>query len=192
MIEFFLEYSKEYNCYDKSYDFFNSLARYEYLAKGKSIYYEPYMKDKFVVHMVCGIAGAGKDTYIKNNLSDYPMVSIDNIRREHKIKATDKKGNGRAIQMAKEACKVHLRIDETFVFNATNITKDMREKWCSLFEDYGAMVTIHYVESSYKDVMKQNNDREHKVPEKIIDKMISKMELPSYDEATQLVFCIYD
>lgn len=191
-LEFFVEFSKEYNCYDKPYDFTTNLRRHQFLGKKKSLHYIPYEEDKFEVHMICGIAGAGKDTFIKNNLSNLPMVSLDNIRRENKIKPTDKKGNGRVIQMGKEACKVNLRKKQPFVFNATNITKDMRQKWCLMFEDYGANVIIYYVESDYKKVLKQNSNREYKVPDKVIEKMINKLELPSYDEACNIINCIYD
>ena len=138
--------------------------------------------------MVSGISGSGKDTYIANNLPELDVVSLDNIRREHKIKPTDKKGNGQVIQMGKEKCKTYLRTNIPFVFNATNITKDMRQKWIALFEEYGANVVIHYIDTPYKQLLEQNRNREHVVPEYVVEKMINKLEMPYYDEAYDVIF----
>jgi len=138
--------------------------------------------------MLSGIAGSGKDTYIKNNLPDLEIISLDNIRRELKIKPTDKKGNGRVIQLGKERCKELMRKRQSFIFNATNITTDLRGKWLNLFSEYGGKTTIHYIEVPYDTLLKQNDEREHKVPEKIIEKMINKLEIPKYRESFDIIY----
>ena len=61
------------------------------------------------------VPGSGKDTYIKKQLKDLPMISLDDFRRKWKIKPTDKSGTGKVVQAAKEAAKVHMRKQESFV-----------------------------------------------------------------------------
>jgi predicted kinase len=181
-IELFKELCLEYECFGKARKFSSDYARFLYLNREDIMLgYEPYDDLKFTVYIMSAIPASGKDTYIAKHL-DIPVLSLDNIRREHKIKPTDKKGTGRVVQMAKEEAKVYMRKKESFVFNATNITKDMRSRWISLFLEYRARVEIIYLEVPYKQLKKQNSNREHVVPLEVIDKLFDKLEMPCYDE----------
>jgi len=182
-----------YKCWGKPKKFENDLARYTYL-NGQIDYDEfvPYDNSKFEVHMLSGIAGSGKDYFIKENLPKLPVVSLDGIRRELGIKPEAKKANGKVFQIAKERCKVQMRLRTDFIFNATNITKNMRGKWVSLFETYGGKVIIHYIEAPYSKLINQNKNRDYTVPEKIIEKMINKLEIPTYGEACDIRFAIQE
>ena len=113
------------------------------------------------------------------------------IRREHKIEPTDKKKNGLVVQLAKEQAKKYLRSKISFVFNATNVTRDMRSKWISIFTTYGARVRIIYLEVPYQQLLSQNRNREYKVPEKIIDRLINKLEIPTFREAHEIEYLTY-
>jgi len=42
----------------------------------------------------------------------------------------------------------------------------------------------------YKTLKKQNSNREHKVPEKVIDKLIWNLEIPTVREAHDLEFVV--
>lgn len=193
-VDYFELGCQTHNCYGKPKEFISKLARYTYLSDvGFPNYsYEPYDETKFEVHMLSGIAGSGKDTFIKDELSKLPVISLDNIRREFKIGPTSKKGNGKVFQAAKERCKVLMRDHKHFIFNATNITKNMRGNWISLFESYGGKVIIHYIEASYSTLLNQNKGREYKVPEDVIDNMISKLEIPTLDEAYDVKYNIQE
>lgn len=81
-----------------------------------------------------------------------------------------------------------MRAKTSFVFNATNITGDMRGKWISLFTEYGAWVKIVYLEVPYNVLLSQNHNREHKVPEKTLTNMIGKLEIPVPKEAHEVVY----
>ena len=180
----------EMKCLIDVIKFKSDLGRYYYLNKGGYIDYEPFDESKFTVYMMSGIAGSGKDTYIKETYPDLPMVSLDEIRRELNIKPTDKKGNGRVIQEGKERCKILMREHKDFVYNGTNITRDNRGKWISLFEEYGGKVVIDYIEVPYKTLISQNHNRDYKVPEDVINKMIDKLEIPFHEEAVSVNYNI--
>ncbi len=189
-IELFKELCKENICYTKPREFKSNYGRFLYFNNEDGyIDYNPFDDLTCTVTVMCALPGSGKDTYIKENL-DQPILSLDDIRREHKISPKDKKGNGQIIQLAKEKAKQHLRAKESFVFNATNITKDMRSRWISLFTDYKAKVKIVYIEVPYKILLKQNSNREHKVPENIINKLIGKLEIPDLREAHEVEYII--
>lgn len=187
-VELFKELCQEHECWGEARAFPSDYARYWYLNKAESSPdYEPFDDLKCEVIMMCALPGSGKDTYIQRNL-DVPILSLDEIRRTHKIDPKDKKKNGQVIQMGKEQAKVFLRKQTSFVFNATNITREMRSKWISLFTDYGARVRIVYLEVPFSQLIAQNHNRAHKVPENVLDKMIQKWEMPGYSEAHEVVF----
>lgn len=185
-VEYFNLLADELGILDKPFEFESNEHRYKYLSSDSDIIYVPFDDSKFEVHILCGVAGSGKDTFYMNNLSDLPMVSLDDIRREFNIKPTDKKGNGRVYQEAKERCKIQMREKNSFVFNATNLTVETRDKWISLIESYGGKSVIYYIEVPYKDLLKQNANREHKVPEKVVEKMISRLEIPLFEETNDI------
>lgn len=189
-IELFKELCKENDCFGQAKVFQSNYGRFLYFNKDKiSPDYDPFDDLICTVIVMCALPGSGKDTYIQQHLN-LPILSLDKIRRAHKISPTDKRKNGQVIQLAKEEAKVYLRAKTSFVFNATNITSDMRSKWIRLFTDYKARVKIIYIEVPFKTLKKQNANRVHKVPEKILEKMISKLEIPSPKEAHELELVI--
>ncbi|MFK7808003.1 MAG: AAA family ATPase [Saprospiraceae bacterium] len=189
-IELFKELCKENLCFGEPKEFKSKHGRFLYFNKENSFpAYDPFDDLICTVTMMCALPGSGKDTYIKNNF-DQPILSLDHIRRAHKISPTDKKGNGQVIQFAKEKTKEYLRSKTSFIFNATNITRDMRSRWVGLFTDYNARVKIIYIEVPYKKLLKQNANREYKVPEKVIQKLIGKLEIPDVKEAHEIEYVI--
>ncbi|MFT6936049.1 MAG: putative kinase [Saprospiraceae bacterium] len=189
-IELFKELCKEHNCFNKPKAFQSNYGRFLYLNKPEiSPDYLPFEDLKMNVYVLSGLPGSGKDTYIRKHF-DLPILSLDDIRRAHKISATDKNKNGTVIQLAKEKAKTYLRKQTDFVFNATNITKEMRQKWIGLFTDYKAKVHLIYIEVPYSTLMKQNHNRDYKVPNNVIDKMIGKLEIPTFEEAHEIQFKI--
>jgi predicted kinase len=186
-IEMFKMYCEDLKCLYFPREFKNDLARYTYLSKGGYLEYEPFDETKFEVIIMSALPGSGKDTYVNKNLSGYGVVSLDAIRTELKVKPTDKSGNGRVIQLGKERAKEFMRKKQNFVWNATNITAQLRGQLIDLFTSYGGKVTIIYIEVPYKTLVKQNHDREAAVPNNVIDKMIAKLEPPLTEEAHRIL-----
>lgn len=187
-VELFEELCKENKCFGKPRRFKSNLGqRFYFQKRGESfVEYEPFDEDKFTAYIMCALPGSGKDTYIKKFMPDVPVVSLDDIRRKNKVKRGDSKGEGHAIQEAKESAKVNMRAKKDFVWNATNITKEMRSKLVSDFEAYGGKVEIIYIEVPYKELLAQNHNREHKVPEKALERLIKGLEVPDVTECYAL------
>jgi len=138
--------------------------------------------------MLSGLPGMGKDTYIKKMHPDLPVVSLDNIRRKFKLKPHDASATGWAVQQAKEEAKVFLRKGVPFIWNATNITKQMRSQWIDLFTSYKAKVKLVYIETSYNEWLRQNANRENQVPHTVIMRLLEKLEVPSISEAHEVIY----
>jgi predicted kinase len=186
-IELFKMYCEDLNCLYGPREFTSKLAKFTYLSKGGYLDYEPFDETKFEVVMMSAIPGSGKDTYIAKHFGNWPVVSLDAIRTELKVKPTDKSGNGRVVQLGTERAKEFMRKKENFVWNATNITAQLRRKLIDLFMSYGGKVKIVYVEVPYKTLIKQNHNREAKVPLDVVDRMIAKLEPPLAEEAHEIL-----
>jgi len=178
-IEYFKEQAEKFVCYGTKKEFSSTLEREFFFKKG--YIYKPFEKLVSHVILLSGLPGVGKDHYIKE--IDLPVISLDQIRKEMKVKHGDKKGTGHVLQKAKEEIKKLLAKKEDFVFNATNLNKNNREKWISLFKEYEAIVTIVYIEKPLKTILKQNKEREDSIPEGNILKYLKNLEVPTPDEA---------
>ena len=187
-VDLFEELCREHNCYGRPRAFASDQARYHYLTREDAyLDYVPYEQPTCTVHMLAGLPGSGKDTYIKQHLSHLPVVSLDDLRRAHGVAPTDKKGNGRMVQLAKEAARVHLRAGRDFVFNATNLTVMMRRRWVGLFTEYGAEVRVVYLEVPYRELLRRNSSRTHPVPVGVLGRMVGGLEVPGVGEGLGVV-----
>lgn len=188
-ISLFEELSRDNNCWEETYPFASDYGRFLYLNKPNiAPFYDPYEDLNFEVTIFSGLPGVGKDTFIKKNMEEVPMLSLDDIRRKHKLDPTNSKHNGQVIQLAKEEAKTYLRKKSSFIFNATNLTQDLRQKWIRLFLDYKARVKIVYIEKPLAQILSQNNQREWVVPNHVIQKLTRKIDIPQYHEAHEIEF----
>lgn len=174
--------AQEAQCLNGPYSFKDAYTKHAYLsgrnvASDQSLYRASWGE----VILLSGLPGTGKDTWIREHLPEYPMISLDEIRSEMKIKPTDHQGV--IIQEAQEQAKVYLRKHQPFVWNATNITRDTRQKQISLFERYGASVRIIYLETDWNTQIERNRGREAEVPVEAIEKMLGKTVPPMPEEA---------
>lgn len=190
------ELAKEEGCYDGCYPFKSDVVRRAYLS-GQDVWKEQELYDEAwgEVVLMSGLPGTGKDTWIafdrlsnRSNSSaavpDIPMISLDNIRREQKI--SPKADQGFVANLAREQAKEYLRRHQPFVWNATNITTQMRESLINLFETYHASVRIVYLETDWKTQQERNHSREAIVPQEAIEGMLGKMTLPEAFEARKV------
>jgi len=190
-IELFKAFCQEQAVWGKAKFFSSNLARFNYFQKvDESPDYVPFEENSFEVIMMAGVPGSGKDTYLKKYHKDLVIVSLDSIRRKHGISATDKSGNGRVVQMAKELARESLRKKQSFAWNATNTSRQMREQLIDLFTTYGAKVKIIYLEVPYKKLMSQNRNREYAVPESVITKLIERLEIPTDSEGHEVMLIV--
>lgn len=132
-------------------------------------------------HALSGLPGSGKDTWLARHRPELPVVSLDDIRGDLNVDATDDQGE--VIQAAREGCRVYLRGGRDFAFNATNTMRQTRKRWIDLFADYQARIEVVYVEPSLHLIFQQNQRRPKPVPAQAIQRLVSKLEPPTLAEA---------
>ena len=130
-----------------------------------------------------GLPGSGKDRWLALHRPDLPVVSLDDLRPVHDVAATDDQGE--IIQRAaKVAASTSARRD--FAFNATNTMRPTRKRWIDLFAEYGARVELVYLEPPLAILFQQNERRSKPVPRQAIQRLVEKLEPPTWAEAHSL------
>lgn len=133
------------------------------------------------VVLMSGLPGTGKDTWLEKHLPNCPVVSLDQLRKQMRVSPTGKQGA--VIQAAKEQAKEYLRKQQPFVWNATNLTPDIRGQLIEMFVNYHASVRIVYLETDWETQFQRNANRKDEVPENVIEKMLSNLVPPESYEA---------
>ena len=181
-IELSAELAREAGVYGQPYPYPSAYTEYAHLS-GRNVApdYALYDDTWGQVILMAGLPGTGKDTWIREHCKDLPMISLDAIRKEFRIKPTDPQT--KVVQIAKERAKEYLRKKQPFVWNATNITETIRQQQIDLFVAYGASVRIVYLETEWMEELRRNEERKERVPEGAIANMMKKMSLPERAEA---------
>ena len=188
-MQLFGEYARDNQCWDQPRPFASGLSRFEYFNKtDRSPDYDAFDETVCEVVMLAGLPGTGKDTYLARHMPDWPVISLDNFRRKLRIDPTDRQGTGYVVQLAKEEAKAKLRSRTPFVWNATNLTRQLRQQLIDLFASYRARIKLIYLEVPYPQLVQQNRNREYAVPDDALHRLINRVEIPARWEAHEVVY----
>lgn len=179
--------AEENGCYETPFRFANDQARFLFYRQSEpNLHYVPHEDHVCTVTLMSGLPGSGKDTWLKRNRPELPVVSLDDIRGELDIDPTENQGE--VAQVARERCRELLRSGTSFAFNATNLLAQTRSRWTQLFTDYNARIHSVHVEPPFSVTMDQNRRRTRPVPEAVMHDLIRKMEPPTWMECHHLSF----
>ncbi|MCE6957721.1 AAA family ATPase [Cereibacter sphaeroides] len=136
------------------------------------------------VIILSGLPGSGKDFLARTAFPDLPVVSLDVIREEMKVKPTDDQGRVRQAGLAQ--ARVHLRQKRDFVWNATCLSRSVRQKISGLALDYDARVEYHALDVPLAVAQERNARRSEPLPAHVIEGLALKREPIGADEAHEV------
>jgi predicted kinase len=178
--------AEEHDCFETPFRFGNDQARFQFFRqKEPNLHYVPHEAYRCTVTMTSGLPASGKDTWLAKFRSDLPVVSLDDVREELGVEATE--DQGRVAQRARERCRELLRARTSFAFNATNLLRQTRRRWVDLFAGYDARIEMVYVEPHLSVILDRNRRRIRPVPEDVIVGLSKKLEPPTWVETHGLV-----
>ena len=76
------------------------------------------------------------------------------------------------------------------MWNATNLSRDLRAQLIDLLTAYRAQVRIVYVETLPEALFRQNRERSNPVPAAAIERMLDRWQVPSPIEAQEVEYWI--
>lgn len=188
-VALFREYCRELGCLERPYPFpsDHSRARYFRAAAGDPTYLA-HDATRCEVTLLSGLPGAGKDTWLREHAPALPVVSLDALRVALGVLPTD--NQGAVIARARELAREHLRAGRDFAWNATNLSRALREQSLGLFADYGARVRIVYLEVPEARLRRQNRERAAVVPEAALERLLDRWEVPDLTEAERVEWVV--
>jgi predicted kinase len=190
-IELFRELAREEGCYGTPRAFADAHTRVSYLRGAQvhpdfALFQEPGSK----VTVMCGLPASGKNTWVEQHRKGWAVVSFDDAREELGLRHGQ--NEGQVAHAAIDKAKALLRRHEPFVFNATHLSRQMRDKTLDLLFAYGAEVELVYLERPRAELLRRNHRRDTSLSNKALEAMLHKWELPLPTEAHGVHYLVDD
>ncbi len=184
-IDLFREECEALGCLDQAYTFPSDLSRVQYFATpGRDRTYPAYDDTVCEVILISGLPASGKDTWIAQNVPDLPVVSLDALREE--LGVSPKGDQAKVVAEARTRAKQLLRVGRSFVWNATNVTLQIRRPLIEALMAQKARVRIIYLEAPWDVIVERNAGRDRPVPLSVLENMRWRLEVPDLMEAQQV------
>jgi predicted kinase len=161
-------------------------SRVTYFLRGgdpeRVVFHQPRCR----VTLMTGLPAAGKDHWVAQHGKGRPVISLDALREEMDVRPSE--DQGAVIQRAREQAREWLRQGCDFIWNATNLSQQLRQRILNLCFDYNADVTIVYLEAPLGEIERRNQLRDRPVPGAVIEKMLRRWEVPDLQEAHEVKY----
>lgn len=140
--------------------------------------------------MLVGIPASGKSSYAKENYKDYKIYSSDKLREKLFNNVNDQTHNDELFRYIHKNIIKDLQNGINVVYDATNIYSRNRKSFLNKLFNINCNKICIVFNVDIDKCKLRNSTRERKVPEKVIDKMYNKMELPSIEEGFDEIYYI--
>lgn len=176
-VALFRELAAEEGCYGQPRAFADAHTRVSYF-RGANVHpdYVLHQTPGSKVIVMSGLPASGKNTWVAKHHPTLPVVSFDDAREELGLRHG--KNEGKVGHFAVDRAKELLRAGAPFVWNATHIQSQLRQKTLDLLYRYNAEVELVYLERPRAELLSRNTRRDTSLTNKSIEAMLVKWELP--------------
>jgi predicted kinase len=177
----------KYQCFGRPMQFMNDDEKFNYFngaTTGGCM-----CKGRIEVHIMCGVAGAGKSKYIIDNLQHLPVISRDRVREELGYVAAGGKflGTNEQEQNVTDIIVEQIRKfgenKTSFVYDGMNIKKKYIDSIKQLVLPYNPVIKVYYIETTKANILERRKDQ---IDEGIILDMLQRVEIPQLTDVHQL------
>lgn len=184
-VALFREVAAEHRCPDAPRTFASDHTRFLYF-QGRSVPpdFPAFDDTRGEVLLLSGLPGSGKDTWAREHAGGLPVIALDALRTEMDVDPAD--AQGAVVAAARERAKLLLREGAPFAWNATNVTRAVRDGLVRLFASYRARISIVYVEAPWPEIVRRNRERRSPVPLAVMERLAAKLEVPTPAEAHEV------
>ena len=179
------ELAREEGCEQTPKAFANEHTRLRYF-QGHEVYpdFALQMPQGSRVTLMCGLPASGKNTWVAQHAAGVPVLSYDDTRQRLGLKYGA--NEGLVAHTVLEEAKSYLRAKQDFVWNATHLSVQMRQKNLAACLAYDAHVRIVCVEADKVTLLKRNQARNSSLSNAKLLQMLKHWEMPTLFEAHQL------
>lgn len=125
---------------------------------------------KTSIVVLCGPAGCGKSTFAKKNFRNYEIVSSDSCRAMVCDDESNMESSKEAFELFYFIIEKRMKLGKIIAADSTALSYDSRRKILQLAGRNGYYTVLVMFDIPLEAVLKQNNTRDRKVPEKVIKK----------------------
>lgn len=186
-IALFEELAREWGVWDQPFPFESPAARVTFFRRGGDPRRQVYFRPRCHVWLLSGLPAAGKDHWRARRARGLPQVSLDELR--DRLGISPRVHQQQVVQAARARARELLRRGDSFVWNATHLSRELRQRSLELLFDYEAEVSIQYLEAPAEELHRRNQARAAPVPAGALQRMLERWEIPLASEAHEVVYC---
>ncbi len=136
------------------------------------------MKPK--LFMLCGLPASGKSTFAKQHSEVYnaKIHSSDDIRQELFGDVDNQNNNDKVFNILHDRIIEDLKNSKNTIFDATNICYKKRKNFLSKLNNINCEKIAVMMLTPFDDCVKYNNNRNRKVPYKVLERMYKNFYVP--------------
>ena len=181
-VALFCDFAAEHHCLTSPFRFPTDHTRFTYFrTPGRVPGVEIFDDTQCEVLLLSGLPASGKDAWLREHARELPVIALDQLRSELDVPPDD--NQGAVTNEARDRARSMLRQRNSFAWNATNTTRQLRRQLIDLFAGYRAKIRIVYVETSPDELTRRNGRRSHPVPEHVIERLRSRLNVPNATES---------
>lgn len=142
------------------------------------------MSDKPTIYMLCGLPASGKTTYAYNIAYDMNAVVVDSDEYRKDLFGDEccQDNNQKLFQVMHKTIKDCLRAGKNVVFSATNLNSKRRRAFLNELTKIPCEKKCVIMATPYDQCLINNENRERKVPEDVIERMYKSWQTPAMFE----------
>ena len=146
------------------------------------------------LYVMIGASGSGKSTLAKELeklFFNIEIVSSDSIRKALWGNESDQQNPKKVFNYCQELICYHADVlDESVIFDATNLYKKYRKRWVEIGKEYFGKVVAIWCNTSKANCLANQDKRERQVPTNIVEKQWDGLEPPRLDEGFDEVWIV--
>lgn len=152
-----------------------------------------------IFYMLVGLPGSGKSYHAQRlkaifeeaHNKELHIHSSDAIREELFSDVNNQQNNTDVFNLLHKRIKEDLLAGVSVVYDATNTSYKRRKAFLEELKKIECMKVCNFIATPYEVCLEQNNSRERKVPEDVIDRMYRNFDVPYYFEGWDKINVIY-
>ena len=141
--------------------------------------------NKPTLWITCGLSGSGKSTIATQIANENPntvIVSSDKIREELTGNYEDQEHNEEVFKIFYDRIRKNLENKMNVIADATNLTMKSRRVIMMKINGLEVHKVCMIIPKPFEQCKIDNKNREHPVPNKVLDKQIRRFQIPFYEE----------
>jgi len=148
------------------------------------------------LYITVGLPGSGKSTYVKNFIKDKDIeyLSSDSLRAVYGKSEEDQTVTPLVFGHIKKKVDEFLKDGKNVLVDATSVNRKERSDYINTAKKYGAKVVAIVFKMDRQGLIDRNKKRGEQggrvVPDFVIDKMLAKLEEPSYSEGIDVIIYV--